>query len=262
MRMHSIDATIYLLDDDASIRECFAEALELGGYTVRDFADAESLFAVLETQRPDLLITDYHLGDHRWNGLGVTRVARGWHLDLPVILATALGDVSGVVKAEGASRPDVVLQKPVSMDELLGAVRKALTTDDRARPRNDRAGGGEVEPFGATRGAQLPCDHCESDEHTTVLKTSGYHFVACQSCGATGPRKESCSDAISRWLVPRDRLAAVTEERNSLRSINGRLRYKLGRAQRELADAHDAAAHACREARALRSKAAPFAGAA
>ena len=110
--------TIYLLDDDASIRECFAETLELGGYTIRDFADAESLFAVLKAHRPDLLITDYHLGDHVWNGVGVTRVARGWHLNLPVILATALGDVNGLVPTEGVSKPNAVLRKPVSMCEI------------------------------------------------------------------------------------------------------------------------------------------------
>ena len=249
--------TIYLLDDDASVRECFAETLELGGYTVRDFADAESLFAVLQAHRPDLLITDYHLGDHVWNGAGVTRVARGWHLNLPVILATALGDVNGLVPTEGVSKPNALLQKPVSMDELLGAVRAVLG----AAPVSDRS----ADPTGrgeAGQEAPIPCDHCHGDEHTTVLRTNGYHYVACHSCGATGPREESRTHAIELWLRPREKLIAATEERNTLRSINARLRYELGRAQRGLADAHDAAALACREARALRSKGAPFAGAA
>ena len=68
-------ALIYLIEDDASIREIEEYAFKNAGYEVATFEKAGSFFNALEDIMPDLIILDVMLPDE--NGLDIVKQLRG-----------------------------------------------------------------------------------------------------------------------------------------------------------------------------------------
>ena len=125
-----VAGTIYIVDDDAPVRDSLRVLLESHGWTVEDF---ESTADFLVQRRLDdgaaLLILDQHLPGV--SGLEFLRSPQGAKLGLPVILITGAGDSS---LREEAYRRGVAsyIEKPVNETRLLDAIARALEdTPDR-----------------------------------------------------------------------------------------------------------------------------------
>lgn len=124
-------ALIYIVEDDASIREIEMIALKNSNYTVEGFENAGTFYAKLEEKLPDLILLDIMLPDT--NGYEVVRRIRNniRTSKIPVIMVTAKTGEIDMVKGldDGA---DDYIRKPFSVMELLSRIRALLrrTTEE------------------------------------------------------------------------------------------------------------------------------------
>ncbi len=115
---------VYIVDDDADIRDSMREIFEQAGKTVEDFADAESFLATLPEEFDDCcLVVDAALPGI--SGLQLLQKLAASRIALPAIMITGLGDIGMAVQAMKAGASDF-LEKPVKADELLACVRRVL----------------------------------------------------------------------------------------------------------------------------------------
>ena len=127
--MTTDDHIVFIVDDDARIRESLTELLE--AYGIRSIAYG-SAGEYVRAEKPDLpasLILDVELPDI--NGLDLQKqIADGSHP--PIVVITGYGDIPSSVRAIKRGAVDF-LTKPFSDDDLLNAVQTGLAQDREAR---------------------------------------------------------------------------------------------------------------------------------
>jgi FixJ family two-component response regulator len=130
--------SVFVIDDDASVRRALARLIKSAGRQVQMFASArEFLDGAHYRQGPACLVLDVHLPD--LNGLDLQRELKAAHATLPIIFITGYGDIPMSVKAMKAGAVDF-LPKPVQGADLLRAIEQAL-----ARAARDGAEREELE---------------------------------------------------------------------------------------------------------------------
>ena len=120
------DATVFLIDDDASVRDSLSLVLSLKGVPTQLFAAAETF---LETYRPEwrgCVLTDLQMPE--MNGLDLQRALLDRGISLPVVVLTAHGDVQTTRLAMKNGAFDF-LEKPVNHEVLLDVLRNAIRED-------------------------------------------------------------------------------------------------------------------------------------
>jgi len=118
--------TVFLVDDDAAIRDALSLLLSLKGMRAQVFASAE---AFLETYQPDwrgCLLTDLRMPG--MSGLDLNQSLRQRGVSLPVILLTAHGDVATARAALKSGAFDF-LEKPVNDELLMDVLTHAVERD-------------------------------------------------------------------------------------------------------------------------------------
>ena len=116
-------AKVWLVDDDPELREMLGVYLTKEGYEVRCLETAEQCLALLNVQRPDLLVLDLMLpGD---DGLSLVRRLRDQHDPLAVVMLTAKSDpVDRIIGLEQGA--DDYLAKPFLPRELTARIAAVL----------------------------------------------------------------------------------------------------------------------------------------
>jgi FixJ family two-component response regulator len=128
--MNEPKASVYVIDDDMSVRAAVKRLIESTGLHVHAFATATEF---LRFQRPDVLgclILDVCLPG--LNGLDLQRELSAGGLHLPVIFLTGHGDIPMTVQAMKAGAVEF-LTKPFRNQDLLQAVAQAVEQDRQAR---------------------------------------------------------------------------------------------------------------------------------
>lgn len=118
--------TVFLVDDDAAIRDALSLLLSLKGMRAQVFASAE---AFLETYQPDwrgCLLTDLRMPG--MSGLELNQSLRKRGVSLPVIVLTAHGDVATARAALKSGAFDF-LEKPVNDELLMDVLTHAVERD-------------------------------------------------------------------------------------------------------------------------------------
>lgn len=113
---------ILVADDEASIRRILETRLKMVGYDVVTAADGEEAVEVFNKTNPDLVVLDVMMP--KMDGYGVTREIRRTS-DVPIIILTALGDVSERITGLELGADDYVI-KPFSPKELEARVKAVL----------------------------------------------------------------------------------------------------------------------------------------
>ena len=127
---------VYVVDDDAAIRDSLALVLGLGGYSTRLFPDAESFLAAFDEGWTGCVVADVRLPG--MSGLELARrLRRGRHAQ-PVIVVTAYATPE-VVRELTAAGVIECFPKPFPMDALRRAVHRALDESSRRPSRQRRA---------------------------------------------------------------------------------------------------------------------------
>jgi two-component system response regulator FixJ len=130
-----MEKTVFIVDDDAAIRDSLRMMLEAAGHTVRDFASAQSFLS-----DPDLsggcLIVDIRMPG--MGGLELQEELVRRKVNIPVIVITGHGDVPLAVRAMRAGAIDFV-EKPFDEERMLQSVADAVAAGQRAEGRATEA---------------------------------------------------------------------------------------------------------------------------
>ena len=112
---------IAIVEDEASIRHNYEDALRRYGYQVSGFADRDSALAALKRRLPDLVIIDVGLGDEVEGGFDLCRELRGLSRSLPIIFLTARDSDLDVISGLWLGADDY-LTKDISIQHLVARV--------------------------------------------------------------------------------------------------------------------------------------------
>lgn len=115
--------TVWVIDDDQSIRWVLEKALKKSDFEVTSFASAAGVLENLEKQLPDTLITDIRMPG--MNGLELLDKIQARYPDLPVIVITAHTDLDSAVSAYQGGAFEY-LPKPFDVDEAVELTRRSV----------------------------------------------------------------------------------------------------------------------------------------
>ena len=124
-------ATVFVVDDNAGVRNSLRALLESAGLAVETYASAEEFLAAYDPERPGCLVLDMRL-QHHSSGLDLQDDLRRRKAMLPIIVLSGHGTVPTSVRALKAGAVDF-LQKPAPPKVLLERIRAALDSDRQAR---------------------------------------------------------------------------------------------------------------------------------
>ena len=114
--------SVWVVDDDRSIRWVLEKALQQEGMSPQTFDNAGSLLSRLERQQPDVIISDIRMPGP--SGLDLLAQLRERFPRLPVIIMTAHSDLeSAVASYQGGAFE--YLPKPFDVDEAIALVKRA-----------------------------------------------------------------------------------------------------------------------------------------
>jgi len=130
--MAHVTPTVFVVDDDVSVRESLELLIRCTGWNPETFASAQEFLAHPRTFVPSCLILDVGLPD--LNGLDLQKMVAVERTDMPIIFITGYGDVPMTVRAMKAGAVEF-LTKPFNDEELLNAVRQAVERSHAALER-------------------------------------------------------------------------------------------------------------------------------
>ncbi len=183
-----ISYSIYIVDDDETIREGVTMALE-ADYQVDAFSTAESAMEGIKDNPPDLVLLD--IGLPGMDGIEALEKIKELYPDILIIMITAYEDINTVISAMKLGAYDYVV-KPIQMDGLEMAIRNALET---IRLRKD------VQSLQENYLKEnLPCFIAESNAIQDVMEFIGMVAKSPDTpiliIGETGTGKELIANAI------------------------------------------------------------------
>ncbi len=185
--------TVFVVDDDATLRALLSNIFTMEGYQVRCFGDCESFLQAGVSDTNSCLLLDEHLPG--MSGFALLETLRAAKRHLPAIMITGKGDVKMAVRALKAGVIDFI-EKPAGVEELRGVVARAL-----------KAGQGEA----------LPDERISNARSKIALLTSRQHEIM-ERVLAGEPSKNIASDlGISQRTVENHRAAIMAK--TGMRSI-------------------------------------------
>jgi FixJ family two-component response regulator len=121
--------TVFVVDDDVSVRESLELLIRFEGWRPETFASAQEFLAGPRVAGPSCLVLDVSLPD--LNGLELQERVAAERLDIPIIFITGHGDIPMTVRAMKAGAVEF-LTKPFDDNVLLGAIRNAIERNQAA----------------------------------------------------------------------------------------------------------------------------------
>jgi two-component system, LuxR family, response regulator FixJ len=114
---------VYVIDDDAAMRDSLAFLMESAGFSIACFASAEAFVAILPAIEEGCVVTDVRMPG--MDGFELLLRVRKEKPRLPVIVMTGHGDIPLAVQAMKLGAADFV-EKPFEDERLIEGVRVAL----------------------------------------------------------------------------------------------------------------------------------------
>jgi len=116
-------ATVFIVDDDPSIRRSLERLVRAGGYRVQTFVSARQFLERADVETPDCVVVDVRMPGQ--SGLDLQQVLEAAGHDIPLIFITGHADGPMIEQALRAGAVEL-LAKPFDGEVLLDAVRRAL----------------------------------------------------------------------------------------------------------------------------------------
>jgi two-component system nitrogen regulation response regulator GlnG len=197
---------IWIVDDDQSIRFVLEKALTREQFQVRSFASARDVLAALETDEPQVLVSDIRMPGqlgHRPAGQG-----QGAAPGLPVIIMTAYSDLDSAVSAFQGGAFEY-LPKPFDLPKAVELIRRAVTracarrwaTGAGRRARDAGPGAGDAGRVPRHRPAQPEQRHGADHRRERLRQGTGGARAAPPQPARRGPFV-----AINTAAIPKDLL--------------------------------------------------------
>jgi FixJ family two-component response regulator len=131
----SPEATVYVVDDDAAVRDSLRWLMDSVGLRVAEFASGEAFLKAITPQHPGCVVLDLRMPE--LGGLAVYQRLRQRGIELPVIVISGHGDVAVAVRALKSGVVDFI-EKPFNDQELLDCVQQAMRRDSDQRLQQRR----------------------------------------------------------------------------------------------------------------------------
>jgi two-component system response regulator FixJ len=131
---------VYVVDDDASVRDALSVMLTLEGFQVFGFADGESFLAAVRQHPPDCIILDVHMPGR--SGLDILKELRHWPTAIPLFIISGQGDIPMAVDAIKNGALDFI-EKPFHAETLVTRIREAIAA---ARQKSQAQTGSRLAP--------------------------------------------------------------------------------------------------------------------
>jgi two-component system nitrogen regulation response regulator GlnG len=199
--------SIWVVDDDHSIRFVLEKALSREGLPVRSFSNARDLMAALDEDSPQVLVSDIRMPGG--SGLELLAKVKERLPNLPVIIMTAYSDLDSAVSAFQGGAFEY-LPKPFDLPRAVELIRRAQEESQREAVADEDAA--QVpEMLGQAPAMQdvFRAIGRLSQSHVTVLITgesgSGKELVA-RALHKHSPRAEGPFVAINTAAIPKDLL--------------------------------------------------------
>ena len=122
------DKPVFVVDDDAAVRQGLRFMLRAAGYSVEAFPSAGSFLEGYDPRRGGCLLLDVRMPEMTGLELQQQLNIRGWRI--PVIFITGHGTVALAIAAMKAGAFDFI-EKPLREDALLESIERALHWNDR-----------------------------------------------------------------------------------------------------------------------------------
>ncbi|HTT84206.1 MAG TPA: response regulator FixJ [Rhizomicrobium sp.] len=122
------ESVVFVVDDDAAVRDSLTMLLKLAGHKVDAYESATRFLSEAKPSPSDCLIADVRMPE--MDGLELQHELVRRQSPLPIIIVTGHGDIPLAVQAMKAGAVDF-LEKPFARDVLLTAVRRALERTTR-----------------------------------------------------------------------------------------------------------------------------------
>src|SRR6185295_3998092 len=135
MSINSEAPVVFVIDDDASVREALADLFASVGLGVETFGSTGDFLRRTMTDHPSCLVLDVRLPG--LSGLDFQVELAKAEIQLPIIFITGHGDIPMTVRAMKAGAVEF-LTKPFRDQELLDAVQRGLQRD-KTRHEEQRA---------------------------------------------------------------------------------------------------------------------------
>jgi len=127
---------IHVVDDDASLRMSLIDLLGVAGFRARGYGSTGEFLLQPPADEPGCILLDVRLPGP--SGLDLQAAMQRHGINLPVIFLTGYADVPTSVRAMKAGAADF-LEKPITRETLLEAIRRALENDALQRAAREAA---------------------------------------------------------------------------------------------------------------------------
>jgi two-component system response regulator FixJ len=114
---------VYVVDDQASVRNALGEMLSVFGFQVQTFGSADDFLAQTTKSEPGCVVADVRMPGR--DGIELVREIVRRELPLPVVLISGHADVPMAVAGIKAGAEDFI-EKPVDDAELIAAINRCL----------------------------------------------------------------------------------------------------------------------------------------
>ena len=202
-----MDKNIWVVDDDESIRWVLEKGLAESGMDVQTFDSANKVIKKLETENPQLILTDIRMPGP--SGIELLDKVKELRPDIPVIIMTAHSDLDSAVESyeHGAWE---YLPKPFDIEEAVAMVHRATAADE---DKKDETSETQAEVIGEAPAMQevFRAIGKLSNSNSTVLLNgesgTGKELVA-RALFQHSPRREKPFIALNMADIPKELLEA------------------------------------------------------
>src|SRR6516162_2587809 len=114
---------IFIVDDDATVRDALSVVFSLEGYHVSGFADGNSFLAAARARAPACIILDVHMPGR--SGLDILKELNAQHYEAPIFIISGKADIPMAVDAIKNGARDFI-EKPFDASTVVASVRGAI----------------------------------------------------------------------------------------------------------------------------------------
>lgn len=203
----STPKTVWIVDDDRSIRWVLEKALSRAGINAQTFDSGEQLLAGLIEDKPDTIISDIRMPGI--NGIDLLEKIHAQHPQLPVIIMTAHSDLESAVSSYQGGAFEYI-PKPFDTDEAIAITRRALKQSAKNNGKNlGKVSEATTDIIGEAPAMQevFRAIGRLSNSNITVLingeSGTGKELVA-QALHRHSPRKKAPFIALNMAAIPKD----------------------------------------------------------
>ncbi|MCK5696543.1 MAG: nitrogen regulation protein NR(I) [Gammaproteobacteria bacterium] len=184
----STQNTVWVIDDDRSIRWVLEKSFKQANLSVKSFENAESVLSALNKTQPDVIVTDIRMPG--MDGFDLLEKLQQEYKSIPVIIMTAHSDLDSAVSAyEGGAFE--YLPKPFDVDEAVELVHRALSVSN-----SEKAKQSEQHLLNAT--PEIIGEAASMQEVFRAIGRLSRSNITVMINGASGTGKELVAQALHR----------------------------------------------------------------